>query len=57
MKTLFLILLGIITIPLIYWSGNKEGYKEGYNDGYTDMCVIHNNSLLNTDSIYKAKKK
>jgi hypothetical protein len=56
MKTLTVILI-IIATPFVYWYGNKEGYKEGYRDGFTDMCVIHNNSLLNTDSIYRAKKK
>jgi hypothetical protein len=57
MKTLVLILASIIGIPLIYWSGVKEGYKEGFIDGYTDMRKIHNPEIQKSDSIYNLKHK
>ena len=56
MRTLLIIIV-IISLPFVYWSGNKEGYKEGYSDGYTDMCIIHNSVLLKTDTIHKIKYK
>jgi hypothetical protein len=56
MKTLLLILFAIIGLPMIYWSGVKEGYKEGFSDGYTDMRKIQNSEIQKTDSTYKIKK-